>query len=238
VSDLPRLRTLHGRSTAAWVGDGLREIGAHHWLALSGAPHADYNLALCHGPHAPVDEVRDALVEHRTPAILALADADSGPLVDAGWRPVGDAPLMVCSTGGHSADPDVRPLTDLGETQRLVADVYGLDGQLAEVAVRPGSIPGRTVWGLFDDGRLAACLLAVRVEDAVVIWSMATDPGSRRRGFGRRLLDAALHGAAADGATDCLLHASAMGEPFYVAAGFETVERWEFWSRPRWVLAS
>jgi len=81
-----------------------------------------------------------------------------------------------------------------------------------------------------------ACLAAVRIEDSLAIWSMATAPDERRRGYGRDLVQAVLSDAAAQGATECLLHSSGEGEPLYYELGFEQLERWQMWSRPRWVL--
>jgi hypothetical protein len=47
---------------------------------------------------------------------------------------------------------------------------------------------------------------------------------------------AALAGAAGAGARGSLLHAAIDGEPFYLSLGYRTLEWWQLWSRPRWVL--
>jgi len=246
-ADLVRLRTLHGRSTIAWVGDGLHRVTETHWLALSGAPHADYNLALCHGPEGgeALGACIDTITARRRPAIIALGGETKNhtdPLTQACWVPVGSAPLMTVGTAAGRTDAAVRPLAgdELGAAQELVAGTFGLPPDIAKVALTtaPDRVPGRTVWGLFCDEALVSCLTAVAIDDAIVIWSMATSASERRRGYGARLLGGALAGARESGARTCLLHASQAGERLYLAAGFHVAERWDFWSRRRWVLPS
>jgi GNAT superfamily N-acetyltransferase len=82
-----------------------------------------------------------------------------------------------------------------------------------------------------------SCLATVQVGDTVTVWSMATAQVARRRGYGAAALSAALAAAARDGATSSLLSSSAAGERLYSALGYRELERWQQWSRPRWVLA-
>lgn len=240
-----RLRDLHGASTAVWVGDGRHEVGTAHWLALSGAMHADFNLALFHGPagESALSEHLPTIVGRRRPSIVALAGQtrETAVLREAGWVRVGGAPLMVRSTAGERVDPVARPLVaaEVSAARDLVARVFALPPDIAGQAV-PDDVAGveRALWGAFDGDRLVSSLIAVRVEDALVIWSMATAQEGRRRGFGARLLGSVLADGEREGARICLLHASAAGEPFYLSMGFGVVERWDFWSRRRWVLAA
>lgn len=246
--ELERLRTLHGRSTAAWVGDGRLEFGDGHWLALSGAMSPDYNLALCHGAEgaAHLPRVIETIVGARRPAIIAVAgDAarNAGAVfAEARWVTVGSAPLMVTELSDTTRDPDVHALEpdELPAARALVEEVFDLTPEVAEVAltVDAGRIPGRSIWGLVEDGVLVSALVAMDVDDAMVVWSMATSPVGRRRGYGRRLLGTALGAAYDRGRRIGLLHASSDGEPFYLSMGYRIVERWEFWSRSRWVLRS
>lgn len=245
MSDVARLRTLHGLSTAAWIGDGLHEVGESHWLALSGAMHADYNLALCHGPggDAHLPACIDALTTRRRPGIIAVAGETCGrvePLTDAGWVRVGGAPLMTVDTTHCRPDAHARPLAagELPLARDLAAETFALPPDAAEIALPTRATPGRTVWGLFVDRTLVSSLIAVQVEEAMVVWSMATSPSGRHRGYGSRLLAAALADSRATGGRIGLLHASEQGEPFYLTTGFRVVERWQFWSRRRWVLPS
>ena len=117
--------------------------------------------------------------------------------------------------------------------------MFGVGPELARVAIPRDAAEraGQAVWGAFDGGRrLASCLASVRAGDTVAIWSMATTPAARGRGYGAAVLGTALAAHADQGARAALLYSSAAGEPFYRRFGFRELERWQQWSRPRWVL--
>jgi len=61
----------------------------------------------------------------------------------------------------------------------------------------------------------------VRGEPEGLILSMWTDPEHRRRGLGRRIVDAILAWGRANGVTRFTLHASDDGRPLYERYGFE-----------------
>lgn len=240
-----QLRRLHGLSTLAWAHGGAFDLDDAHWIALSGARNADYNLALCHGPRGAehIQACIDRMVSARRPAIIAVAGEakDAGTIFsESRWARVGSAPLMVIDTAAGRPDSDARELTaeELPAARSLVEEVFDLTPEVAEVAltVDAGAVKGRSVWGQYEGDELVSCLIAMYVEDAMVIWSMATSSRGRRRGYGQRLLNRALAAAHERGAEIGLLHASSDGEPFYLAAGYQIVEKWDFWSRPRWVL--
>lgn len=59
------------------------------------------------------------------------------------------------------------------------------------------------------------------------ILSVYTEPGSRRRGLARAIVDACIEHARAAGCTRACLHASEEGRPLYEELGFETTaEMW------------
>jgi ribosomal protein S18 acetylase RimI-like enzyme len=72
----------------------------------------------------------------------------------------------------------------------------------------------------------------------LVVWSMATRTDCQGRGFGRQLLGSVLNDQFDKGATGSLLHSSVAGEKLYGALGYSTVEYWQLWSRPRWVIGN
>lgn len=250
TEDLPRLRSLLGASTALWAGDGVR-VEPDHWLALSGARSVDYNVAVCHGSSAgeTIPAAIDAIAEAGVPAIVMVAGAalgEVGQFVSRSWTCIGSVPLMWLPFDGSARTPQraaggsVRRLggDEVGRARAVVGDVFEVGPELAAVAIPPGAeeLPGQSVWGAFDDGALVGCVAAVRVEDIVAIWSMATTAAGRRRGHGAALMNAIAAEGMADGARGSLLYSSVAGEPFYRALGFAELERWQSWSRPRWVL--
>jgi GNAT superfamily N-acetyltransferase len=252
-SELPRLRSLLGGSTALWAGSTTVEPG--RWVALSGARAVDYNVILCHSRSAIAPSIEE-FAAAGVPGLMMVAGealADVQQLAAAGWVCIAAVPFMARELDGaeRPVDPqlDERDRTDSGLRElaptelalawELVADVFGLDPELARASLPAEALaaPGRRLWGSFDEARaLTACLATVASEDAVVVWSMATSAAARGQGHGGRLLAHALADAAERGATLSLLHASEDGEPFYKAAGYWVLEYWQVWSRPRWVL--
>lgn len=245
--DLPRLRSLLGASTALWAGpDGVR-VQPGWWLAQSGARSVDYNVALCHSASdgATIAESVEAINARRVPGIIMVAGTGLGDvqhLVNAGWVCIGSVPFMSRLLDGHGRAPETsarRLVAGESDVARMIVDdVFGVGPELAAVALPDSALtaPGQSIWGLYDAGELVSCLGAVVVEDAIVVWSMATPAAHRRRGFGSRLLTAVLIDAAAAGVSRSLLHASPDGELLYRSLGYVELERWQLWSRPRWVL--
>lgn len=246
--ELQRLRTLLGESAALWAGPDEVSVQEHGWTAFSGARSVDYNVVFTAGDgedlEAGVARIRQAGV----PAVLMVAGSGLGEvqrLVEASWVCIGSTPLMVLDGLGTvavaDAGPQARQLAsdELDFARELVAQVFDVGPELAAVAIPPdiAQRPDISVWGAFDDaGRLQSCLAAVRAHEMVAVWSMATATAAQGRGHGRRVLLAALAHGAADGATSSILYASRDGEPFYRSLGYCERERWQLWSRPRWVL--
>ena len=246
MTDLPRLRDLLGASTALWAGPGGVTRAETWWTAFSGAKSVEYNVALCHGASAGSDisHVLEMVSEAGVPAIVMVtgaALAEVQVLVRAGWICVGATPLMASAVHQDEEDRSVRRLTakELPAARAIVELAFSLAPGLAPVALPDGAVSadGNSLWGLFVGDELASCASFVSVEEAVVGWSVATPPELRGRGYAARLLKGALAESAREGATIALVYASAMGEGLYGALGFEVLEHWQLWSRPRWVLA-
>lgn len=243
--DLARLRGLLGASAALWAGSVAVEPG--RWTALSGARGVDYNVVLCHGGSngSVIPRSLEDIAAGGAPGLIMVADralGEVGRLVEAGWVCVGSVPFMIHRLRTPlPTDAAARRLsaTELPAARALVGEVFGIPEALATVALPDDATvaPGRSVWGAFGaDGALVCCLALVAVEGAATVWSMATAVAARRQAHGARLLGSALADAVDGGASCSLLHASTEGEPFYRALGYEQLERWQLWSRPRWVL--
>lgn len=249
MEELERLRRLHGASTVVWGGSDVR-IEPGRWVAMSRAPSVDFNVMLLHqaseGRAVPraLAEIADADV----PALVFMAGAALGEvqqLVDASWVCIGSQPLMALDLAQVSPsppDPAVRRLdrAQVADARLVVGDVFGYDGTIAAVAVpdETADAPGRSVWALVsDDGTIRSVAASMVVEDVVSIWSMATAPAHRRQGCARRLLHGVFAAAREEGVRHCVLSASAEGEPMYRALGFVELERWQQWSRRRWVFS-
>jgi ribosomal protein S18 acetylase RimI-like enzyme len=254
--DLPRLRSLLGATAVLWAGADGVTVHEHGWTALSGARSVDYNVVVCHGESAGDDLEAGVrrIAAAGVPAMMMVAGRALGEvqkLIELGWVCVGSVPLMALALRRDDAlcpsDPaytnasTVRRLdrSQLDAARGIVDEGFGVGPELSLVAIPRDAADrvGQSVWGAFDDDdRLVSCLVAVRAEEVVAIWSMATAAAARGLGHGVSVLRAALAAEAREGADTALLHSSRAGEGFYRAFGYRELERWQLWSRPRWVL--
>jgi hypothetical protein len=235
-----------GRAARLWASPEHHEVAPEWWVALSGEKAVNYNLACCQSADAAVltQHCLQPLLDLGRPATIMLAGPGLGTaqtLADLGWVSVGALPLMVLATPFPTEDDQaVRALSlmELPAARELLADTYGLDPASATAAVPDRAVESTDMgaWGLFEQGQLVAGVTTVIEDGSVVVWSMATRPVSQKRGYGRRLLSSVLARQAGAGVAGSLLHSSVKGESLYRAAGYEVLEYWQLWSRPRWVL--
>ncbi len=224
-----------GRAVTAMLGiDGaVSEVRPGWWLALSGLPSADMNMALIHDPDEPaLAQVMARVDEVGCPTLLMLAGgaAELADRLPAQWSAVGAMPIMTSHLTATAADPRVRQAgsDDTGVISRLMSEAFGIDpGEIQVIVSHVLRDPGRTMlWLLEDEGEPVSTVLTCRIEDTVSLWCMATPPQFARRGYGRALLGAVLGWAARDGATVGLLGATPAGEPLYRATGWTVAESW------------
>jgi GNAT superfamily N-acetyltransferase len=240
-----------GASAVLWAGEAGVAVLEHGWAAFSGLRSIDYNVVFSDGGGDTLDACVERITEARVPTVLMVAGpalAEVGRLVAQSWVCIGATPVMCLALDGEIADaqpasgPAARRLSpaDLGPARELLTDVFEISPEEARVAL-PDSLdgrdPARSAWAAYDsEQRICACLALVLVQDSAVVWSMATAADRRGEGHGRRALLAGLDALRAQGAVRSILYASPAGEPFYRRLGYVEVERWQMWSRPRWVL--
>jgi GNAT superfamily N-acetyltransferase len=249
-AELARLRTLRGAATALWAGESVR-LEPGYWSALTGARGVDYNVVVCHAA-SEGESLPRALEEIRAvgaPGQIMVAGAALGDvqqLVRASWVCVGSMPFLTLDLRGladHPADPAVRRLRreEMGEARALLDEAFGIGSELAVTALPDDAAdgPGRSTWGIrAHDGTLASCWATMRVEDVVSGWSLATSPRHQRRGLAAQLLSTALRASRHEGACRYVGSATGRAEPIFRAVGCVELERWQIWSRPRWVIGS
>jgi GNAT superfamily N-acetyltransferase len=242
------LRRNLGAAARLWSAPAHHTVEPEWWRAFSGELSATYNVACCQSPDNDVlvDHCLQPLLDLKKPGIIMLAGpglATAQKLADAGWVVVQALPLMVLEVP-DLPDVDgagVRALTeqDLPDARGLLADAYGMSNAVAAAAVPLLAVedPDLGVWGLFDGDRLVSAVTEATQDGLVVGWSMATRPADQGNGYGRRLLATALRSRFEAGAEGSLLQSSEAGERLYRRLGYEVVEYWQLWSRPRWAMA-
>jgi GNAT superfamily N-acetyltransferase len=236
-----------------WAGADGVTIQERGWTALSGIQSVNFNVVVCHGASAGADlEAGVGMIAAAgVPAVMMVAGKALGEvqkLIELGWMCIGSVPLMALELSPSDPPPASPPTAaavrrldgdQLDAARRIVGEVFGVGPDLSLVALPRDAAEraGQSVWGAFDDeDQLVSCLAAVRADEIVAIWSMATSATARGRGHGAAVLRVALAAAALEGARAALLYATPAGEPFYLAFGYRELERWQQWSRRRWVF--
>lgn len=247
IRDGTDLARTFGGSTRLWASAGLHEVHQEWWLALSGDPDVNFNLAFSSSSDSAVlaQCCLQPILDHGKPGIIMLAGpglATAQFLADAKWVNIGARPLMLLKPlpAGKPASTGIRALAadELDLARHVITETFGIDHGSAKTAI-PDSVAERddvTIWGLFEEDRLVASVAVVEEGGLAVIWSMATLPESQGHGYGRRLIEVALREQLEKGATGSLLHSSVAGQNLYRGLGYEVVEYLQMWSRPRWVL--
>lgn len=149
----------------------------------------------------------------------------------------GELPLMVLDVTAGA--PELRLAQGLAirqigpdEAAAHTKPAAGAFGELEEMC-----LPGHGILGLGDvrcyvgeaDGRPIATAVGVTAGEFTAIYSVATDPAFRRRGFGAAVTSRAVADGVQAGARWCMLHSSEDGYSVYQDLGFQTVGLWLHW---------
>ena len=245
-ADVPGARTGYGRATALWAAPGHHLVEDDWWIALSLTPYVDYNMALLHGDTGPdaAPRVLDEIARAGVPAVVMLAGAGLGAaevLRAAGWACTGSLPFMARDKGPAQDDPDFRLLEqhDLVDARRLAGLAFGVPDDVGTILFADEALdrPGARLWGVFEDGELRCCSATMWVDGEFSVgWGLSTAPEHQRGGYARRLMRASAARRLAGGPPVALLMATPAGRHLYEQEGYVTLEHWQIWSRPRWVL--
>jgi GNAT superfamily N-acetyltransferase len=247
MSDVSQWRIELGGTTALWARpEGFRTTD-YGWLALSGFNSVEFNVAFCQVAGeggAAVRQMIDDVLASKLPCLALLAGpalGDAQALIDATWTCIGSLPLMALERPPDvEPDPGVRRLVadDLAAAHGLIVESFGYERELAAVAV-PEAVfetPGQSAWGLFEGDELVSTASTATVEGASGMWSLATPPRLQGTGRGRRLIRSIVAVEAGEGIRRWLGWCTPAGTRATASAGFREIERWQVWSRPRWVL--
>ena len=121
---------------------------------------------------------------------------------------------------------EIRPATNASDHHlwtQIFINVFGIPSEYADVFEVMVATSHSFSAIAYADGRPVGCL-SMAIEDGVaVVDNIGVLPSSRRRGVGRRLLEAAHEGAAARGALACVLVASPAGTGICSRLGYHVV---------------
>jgi GNAT superfamily N-acetyltransferase len=86
---------------------------------------------------------------------------------------------------------------------------------------------GATVYTGYADGRPVTSGFSFRSGETLGIFTIATEPDARGRGFGTAMTGRLIEDGAGEGCTHVALQASRMGRPIYERLGFRLVQEYE-----------
>jgi GNAT superfamily N-acetyltransferase len=137
----------------------------------------------------------------------------------------------------HPIPESTAPIPD-GHEIRRIGDAAGLDDHIRALAEgfgapEPMARPwigeelwlreGCAVYVGYTDGRPVSSGFGVRTGRTIGVYSIATLPDARRRGYGAAMTERVVADGAAAGCDVAILQASEMGQPIYERLGFRTV---------------
>ncbi|MGA3353070.1 MAG: GNAT family N-acetyltransferase [Acidimicrobiales bacterium] len=235
-AELARRRSQMGRSCSSFLACGPGSVGDQgpgYWVALSGAPSPDLNVALFDTTDpATIERAMRRVEEAGLPTFVMQAGAGLGVDLGPRWHHVADMAFMAFALDDRPlrADSRVRQArhAERGVFNDLLADAFGLENDVAAVVGRVLEADDGTgqAWLLVEGGVPVSTVLTSIIDDAVCVWCMATPARYARRGFGRALLADVLSRAKASGAAIGLLGATPAGKTLYDATGWTTLEQW------------
>lgn len=241
---LETARLAYGRGTAVWAHLE-HEVNATWWVALSGTRHTDVNQVLLCGEDAreALPGVLERVEATGKPSLLMLAGAGlsaAQDLADDSWVCVGALPFMYREARPGSEDARVRALTgdDLPAARQILSATFSTPPDAAGALYSPGLVErgDARAWGLFDPELVSVAITAEVGEGLYVGWALATPPTRQRRGYGSSLLRHIDEWYFRHGAMASLHLASSAGARMYAEREHLTLEHWQVWSRPRWLL--
>lgn len=240
IGYLTGVASCHSATTVARTGGVL--------TLLTGLPMDWFNQILIEGEDATPAAVLDAVIQARASGIDFLVRLRQGiddrfipTLIEAGLEP--GAPET--TTPGMVAFPidrdaiakqavaklDIREVTDeagLDAHRRTATAGFGADPALAQGNVCADLLgrPGCVVYVGYANGESVVSGLGWRTGRTIGVYSIATVPSARRRGYGAAMTARVVADGLRAGCEAAALQASEMGRPIYERLGFRTFVRY------------
>jgi GNAT superfamily N-acetyltransferase len=241
TGDVARWRMQMGTGIGPWLDhpEMVHRVDEGCWLALSGLPSPDVNMALvADGDPAVLAGALEEIDAVGAPALVLLAGDGRSSALDLAdtWMSVGEMPMMAIDleSAVRRADARVRR-AEAGDEEAvmgLLADAFQMAPDVLSICTDPIAKQGdvMAIWLLEDDGEAVSTVTTTRTDDVVSIWCMGTPARFARRGYGSAIIAAVLDHHHADGARTGLLGATPAGQPLYEATGWRHVEAWSIFT--------
>lgn len=147
-------------------------------------------------------------------------------------------PIDHGAIAAHSSpELDIRRVTDaagIDDHRLVVTKGFGSDPAIAEGSACPDLLvrPECVLYVGYADGDPVVSGLGWRTGRTIGVYSIATIPSARRRGYGAAMTARVVADGVAAGCDVAALQASEMGRPIYERLGFRTVVRYAAYADP------
>ena len=138
------------------------------------------------------------------------------------WLDLRGRPLVTRDEDGI----EIRPATNAADHHtwtQIFTDVFAIPSEYADVFEQMVAKSHSFSAVAYADGRPVGCLSVAMEEGLAVVDNLGVLPTARRRGVGRRLLEAAHEAAAAQGAKACVVVAPPAGSDICARLGYHAV---------------
>ena len=212
---------------------------------LTGLPFDWFNQVLVEHEDATPDELLAGIARAREPGhpfVVRLRGRIDDHLVPTlnrvGFRRNGED-ASIPGMAAFPIDPDavarygapgleirrVRDATGVDAHRQVVTGGFGSDPAVALGTACPGLLDRSdcAVYVGYADGRPVVSGLGWRTGRTIGVYSIATVPSARRRGYGAAMTARVVTDGVAEGCDVAALQASEMGRPIYERLGFRTV---------------
>jgi GNAT superfamily N-acetyltransferase len=234
------------RVSCAQVRGALIESTPELGIYATGLPVALFNQIVTDDGATPADLTRavERVRERGTrfyPVLRRGTDDALRPTLEAMGLPMDDGTLPGMAL--HPIPPEL-PAAAEGLDIRVIADASGLRDHAIAAGVGFGlpeamavafmgeelwARPGATVYVGYADGEPVATGFGVRSGRTIGVFTIATVPAARGRGFGAAMTGRVVADGAAAGCDVATLQASAMGRPIYERMGFRLVQEYDIY---------
>jgi ribosomal protein S18 acetylase RimI-like enzyme len=222
-------------------GGSIDQRAGHRVVVCPAIPVPGFNGVWIDGPDSSTafDDLRRAVEEVDAAGVPCWLEVLAGvaPSFEAaaerlGFRPEESISGMVLRRDELIPGPPVDVDVARAEEPAALSEAASVAAMGFEVPVelfgplytrRVSASPNVDVFVARIAGEAVSTAVAWRGDGGVGIYSVATPPGYRRRGFGRAVTEHAVRAGFAAGADLAWLQASSLGEPVYRAMGFRRI---------------
>jgi len=213
-------------------------VNGEGWqLHLTEWPYPLFNRVFIHSlrPEAMV-EVLEILEKNDIPVLINLIGSGLehvNALQDAGYVLRNTTPFMIWTSDDSQDEFVLRDglsvqqleVSSLNTLKQIYQESFELgDDPINLIGTTLFASPFAATYGLFENDELVSCVMAIKHEEAIGIWNMATPIAHQKHGYGEQLLRYVMKMHKDLGVPRFFLSSSTAGKALYDKCGWQTLD--------------